>query len=57
MKSNKWLSRMTFFALMAIMGTQSAFAGTSEMLGIACPGPTETPGFVAVFLDYLALMI
>ncbi len=56
MKSIKKLMGIMLWALVAILGTPQAFAGTVDMLGKSALGPTETPGLMAVFLDYLALM-
>jgi hypothetical protein len=56
MKSIKKLMGIMLWALVAILGTPQVFAGTVDMMGKASLGPTETPGVMAVFLDYLALM-
>ena len=56
MKSIKRLMGVMSCALVTIMSTPSVFAGTVDMLGRTALGPTETPGLLAVFLDYLALM-
>lgn len=56
MKSIKRVMGITLWALVAILGTPQVFAGTGEMMGKSAMGPTETPGLLAVFLDYLALM-
>ena len=56
MKSIKKLTGIMLWALVATLGTPQVFAGTVDMLGKAVLGPTETPGLMAVFLDYLAFM-
>ena len=56
MKRNKCLTGIMLFALVAILGTQSAFAGVGEMPGVMAPGTAESPGIISVIFDYLALM-
>jgi len=56
MRRIKGLMGIMVWALVANLGTSQVFAGTVDMMGKACLGPTETPGLMAVFIDYLALM-
>ena len=58
MKSIKRLMGIMLWALVVILGTTQAFAngGTGEMMGITYQGPSETPGLLAVLIDYLALI-
>ena len=55
MKKMKRLMSIMLWALVAIMGTSQAFAGTGEIAGITVLGPSETAGIVAAILDHLVL--
>jgi hypothetical protein len=56
MKSIKRLMPILIFALVAILMTPQAFAGTGEIAGKAAPMPTGTSGMMAAILNYFAVI-
>jgi hypothetical protein len=57
MKRMKRLVPFLLLAVIVLVGTSQAFAGTGEMAGITTQGPTETQGIMAVILNLIAVIL